>query len=62
VNEEEAYRKLAKGVLRVNIVSIILGVIVGTLSSLINGFFTFWICIHAIPYIYVRKKGLKATL
>lgn len=59
MNEEEAYGKLAKGVLRFNIISIILGVIIGKLSTVINGFIVFWISIHTIPYAVYKKQSIK---
>jgi TctA family transporter len=58
MNDTEARRKLAKGILKVNLLSLTISTAVGTLSGLFYGLITFGTCIILLPATkqLIRRK------
>ena len=51
-----AQKQLTKGIIKVNLVSLILAVITAILFTVLHGFVIFWIGIHTISYAFYIKE------
>jgi len=56
VDGNRAQKQLTKGIIKVNLVSLILAVITAILFTVLHGFVIFWIGIHTISYAFYIKE------
>lgn len=56
MKEQEAYKKLARAILRVNIISLIVAALTAVFSTVLHGFIAFWVSIHLISYAIYQNN------